>query len=381
MDPTTPAPQVETGAPSANPTPDPVPNTGAVTAPTPVASNDDPYGDNEFDAYYQDRDNPVASTVEPTEGTTGTGEVPAGTTTDDTTPAAQVPGGDIDLNNLPDKLRARFSDPEDIAIATLARAKGISLSKATALYHEQQPAVPATAATIPGVDNATPEPSAVQTLQGQVDALTGEIEAAEANEDYLSPEYARNVRKLSALQADLRVAKFEEQQQTQTRQQREAQARDAQSEHALATAQEENRLEVIKAYPALAVADSPLRKAANAIAAEWLADPKQVDKLRAPNAPELILAKALLRAPQVQTAPPAAPVAPATPKPPVVAPPVAARRPAPTASGSQSSAASAQPTASNLGVRIAAATTSEEIDRVFDDAYEDDGIPSLGSRR
>ena len=52
---------------------------------------------------------------------------------------------------------------------------------------------------------------------------------------------------------------------------------------------------MVKAYPSFATVGTPLYKAAAAVVAEWNADPTQVEKLRRLDAPQLVLAEALLR--------------------------------------------------------------------------------------
>ena len=92
---------------------------------------------------------------------------------------------------------------------------------------------------------------------------------------------------MADLRSDLKLAKFQESQQTAARQQSDSDA----ANKALA----DNTAAVRRDYPTIGDGNSPLGKASNAVIAEWNADPAKQSRLLLTNAAQLVAAEAANR--------------------------------------------------------------------------------------
>ena len=287
------------------------------------------------------------------------------------------------------KLRVRLSHADDIAVAAIQRAKGITFTEAARLYLGSNQPQSADATPVAPAQSAPVEPPASVALVAKIEALQTEI-ANDRNADpdvHLSAEHQDKRDRLNDLKADLRIARADE-----ARDARDAQAHDATSAQAararLDADQAAAAIDARKQYPALTDESSALFNAAQVahlemqrandprlqrpdaiftivqLAADRLAT--QIEKNKGiPKATTL----AALRAPA--TAAPA--VAKTSPPAPTLQP-----RRVTAASGSRGQVNGGQP--STLGAAIAAANTPEDLDWLFEEAH-DSGLSLGGGRR
>lgn len=361
METTDSAPQVETAASSNNPATAPdTQASGAVEAPSQSQPQGRDAADADLRAFY-DGQQPEAKSGETT-------EEPAHPAAEQPAPEEKpqpepTPEEQAKAAELEEQSKGRFRlKGADAIIAAIAKEKNCSLADAADLYRGKPAAQPV--ATIPGIDAAPAapaKPAALIELEGRVATLTGEIETAEKGEDYLTAEYAKKVRQLAELQGDLRLARYQHEQAEVARQRGEEQSRATATERAQAASREQ----IVKAYPAIADPKAPLCQAAQAVIAELEASPEGLAVLAGNDAPERILAKALLRVP---TAPaPATPKASAPLSSPTPTPQAAPVRRVTPAVGSRSQVGAEQPP--SLAAATANATTAKELNALMEEHY------------
>ena len=201
---------------------------------------------------------------------------------DNTPPAEQPPKDDSDA---PDQMRPRLKNPDDIAIASIAKAKGIGLAQAADIYRGTS------ASAIPGMEPgrqaASAEPSASQKLAADIATLEAEIEEERAGEAHLFPAHLKKMDRIADLKNDLRFAKYQEQQTEAAREQNVAQRAKAARDGNLAAVRDD--------YPTSRDATTPMGTNITKVIAEWQADPAKRAMLAENDAPQLVAAEAASR--------------------------------------------------------------------------------------
>ena len=379
--------ELEQGQAQAAPTPEPTtapatfpegstPGDGAVeTTPTSTSQSMED-ADAEFSAFY---DPPAPEASEGGEETREPEEpVPNGVAEAEQPKQAQA------APELPEQLRPRLSDPEDIAIASLAKSRGIKLSEAAAIIAPSRPS------DIPGAESVPSEPTATQQLESEIAELIADLKADRQDDDYLSPVHLDKMDRLADLRGDLRMQRFQQAQADQDAQAREQQASanaQAREQQASANARIQS-IEAAKArYPDAAKGNTLLGANVTAVLKEWQANPARESFLQAADAPQMIAAEAATRtaadlfrngkfatvdlalaslAAKTGPTPLSPPAPPATPPPRRVTP----------APGSKGQSGGDQP--STFGEAVASANTSEDVDALFKARYGPKAY-SLGS--
>lgn len=154
-----------------------------------------------------------------------------------------------------DSMRPRLKDPLDIAVAQLAKAKGISLIEAAKVIDSAQ-ATPARA----DAEDTEQTAETVDSVQARIEELEDmEAQASTALEFETANEHRKEANKLRSKLIDLKIAEVQEKSQAE-----------ANAERKFLSDYVASESKALKFYPDAAKADSPLRKEIDRLEAEML---------------------------------------------------------------------------------------------------------------
>lgn len=195
--------------------------------------------------------------------------------------------GDLPTPKQPN--RFRFSEPEDQAIALIAKSKKIPLAQAAKIYEGQQPAKVEQAEVQTDTQIADPT---ITALEAEVAEVERQMDEAGASEGLFTPEISKLTQALSRANSKLEASRQAAKTIADVRaisQQERAQ----QSEAQIKQAWDASKAEVAKAFPDMSDPESPMTLVANGIALK-MQDPKHPDhaELFKPSAPEFVARKA-----------------------------------------------------------------------------------------
>lgn len=197
----------------------------------------------------------------------------------------ELPAVEGEQPPTPDQLRPRLHDPEDIAIAMIAKSKGITLAKAAKIYEGQQEETKPAPVTEPVKDPT------ITALEVEVERLKAEYKqtyAADSMDETL-PDLLLSLTEVNAnLIAERRAAKTLADVRALTQENRVIETQAQFDRQAKVVEQE-----VAKAFPAFNDKGSPLSILMNGYC-EQMRDPKHPDhaELLKPTAPKFLAEKA-----------------------------------------------------------------------------------------